>query len=86
MTSGTISLAKPKLKEMEEVLVNPHWLEDLRSTTNFKFFIKPNLQNILSQFNPKANCLPKEVEGKWLLPVQPKFDKSPEENFVKKPW
>ena len=35
MTSGTISLTIPKLKQMEEGLVNPHWLVNTHTTPSF---------------------------------------------------
>ena len=35
MKSGTISLALPKRKSMEEGLVNPHWLSNTRTTPSF---------------------------------------------------
>ena len=63
MTSGIISLTSLKLQNKEECLVNPRWLEDTHSTPSSKFSIKPDLQNVLSQFNSKANCLPKVVRA-----------------------
>ena len=43
MIGGTISLTIPKLKNMEEGLVSPHWLVTTRITPSFPFS-KTNLQ------------------------------------------
>ena len=43
MTGGTTSLTIPKLKNMEEGLVSPHWLVTTRITPSFPFS-KTNLQ------------------------------------------
>ena len=52
MTSGTISLTIPKLKNMEEGLVSPHWLVTTCITPSF-LFSKTNFANIHSESNPK---------------------------------
>ena len=44
MTSGTISLTIPKLKNIEEGLVSPHWLVTTGITPSFPFS-KTNLAN-----------------------------------------
>ena len=47
-TSGTISLTKPKLKNMEEGLVSPHWLVTTRIASCFPFW-KTNLESIINR-------------------------------------
>ena len=52
MTGGTTSLTIPKLKNMEESLVSPHWLVTTCITPSFSSS-KTNLANNHSESNPK---------------------------------
>ena len=62
MIGGTISLTIPKLKDMEEGLVSPHWLFTTRITPSFAFIsvISSHLELFtvnLSQFMSSYKCM-----------------------------
>ena len=54
MIGGTISLTIPKLKNMEESLVNPHWLVTTRITPSFPFSKTEQTSNRSLTQNPNA--------------------------------
>ena len=58
MIGGTISLTIPKLKDMEEGLVSPHWLVTTRITPSFPFS-KTNLQTSILSLTQNTNAYQK---------------------------